>query len=233
MAVGDAAVAAGMSIVSSTDDAQSGYTEINQSRDYLADHITNGGHAIAKITGLTTALAGKVDTTDVATNATGLTIPKRDSNGQLTVQPTPTLDAHAASKKYVDDSVSGNSLADGPTSTAYARSATGSGWYQTWMNSSLQFMRNTSSRRYKCNIRDWSGGVLDLRPVIFDRRGKDTPNDEVGFIAEEVLEHLPEAVVYFDGKVDGISDRTIITALVSEVQRLAARVEALEKGGAA
>lgn len=233
MAVGDAAAAAGMSLVLSTDDRQNGWEEDNRTRDYLAAHQTSGTHAISKITGLQAALDAKVDSSDVVQNATGSSIPIRDSSGQLTVQPTPTLAAHAASKQYVDNSVAGNSLADGPTSTAYARSATGSGWYQTWMNSSNQFMRNTSSRRYKCNIRDWSGGVLDLRPVIFDRRGKETPNDEVGFIAEEVLEHLPEAVVYFDGKVDGISDRTIITALVCEVQRLAARVEALEKGGAA
>lgn len=154
-------------------------------------------------------------------------VPRYSADNQLTTS-TPSLSGHAANKQYVD-SKAGSGLADGPTSAAYNRGTTGTSYFAVWMNAQLQFMRNTSSRRFKKNIRDWTGGVLGLRPVIFDRRGKDGATGEVGFIAEEVLEVLPEAVVYFDGQVDGINDRVIVAALVAEVQRLAARVAALEQ----
>lgn len=166
----------------------------------------------------------------VADQAGANRIPVYNSAGQLTTS-NPTLSGHTASKAYVDAATAG-ALANGPTSAAYSRSATGSGWFAVWMNSSLQFMRNTSSLRYKENIRDWGGGieaVLGLRPVIFDRKGEDTPDDEVGFIAEEVVEVLPEAVTYYDGEIDGLNDRPIIAALVAAVQSQQSAIEDLRR----
>lgn len=43
---------------------------------------------------------------DISPNATASFIPRRDDNGQLNVPETPTANAHASSKKYVDDTVS-------------------------------------------------------------------------------------------------------------------------------
>ena len=50
MANGDAAAALGFDLVLSTDDVREGYSEINKSRDYLANHITSGSHTAAQIT---------------------------------------------------------------------------------------------------------------------------------------------------------------------------------------
>lgn len=231
MATGDDAVAAGMTIMTGAELANTLDTEINLTRDYIAQRspavrlVSGGG------TGATTASAARTNLGIPTWSASDdpNTLVSRNSEGKASIAD-PTGDMNIANKRYVDAQVAGSSssLANGPTSTAYNRGATGSGWFATWMNSSNQFMRSTSSRRYKKNIRNWGGSVLGLRAVIFDRRGKDTPNDEVGFIAEEVLETLPEAVAWFDGKVDGIQDRAIIAALVADVQRLAARVKELE-----
>lgn len=174
--------------------------------------------------------AAESATSGVVANA----VAQRNASGQIGVAD-PTSPVHAATKAYVDSRTSGIDQANGPTSAAYNRNATGSGWFAVYMNSALQFMRNTSSKRYKKRIRDWSGSALGLRTTIFDRRAdKNTPADqavvdEVGFIAEEVLEVLPEAVMYFDGQIDGINERVIIAALVNDVQRLAAEVAELKR----
>ena len=209
MSNGDAAAAVGMDTVPGTADLRNSYDEHNKTRDYLAAHQTGGTHPASAITSGTLAEAR-------IPNLPGSKI------------------TSAVAEATTATSATTASQAEGPTSAAYARNATGaSPWYSTWMNAANQFMRNTSSRRYKKNIRDWSSdGVLALRPVIFDRRGDDTPDNEVGFIAEEVLQVLPEAVAYFDGKVDGIYDRALTAALVSTVQSLARRVQALEEGKA-
>lgn len=151
-------------------------------------------------------------------------VPVYNAGGRI-IGNSPAASNEYATKAYVDAS---GGKADGPTAAAYARNATGSSWFVVYMNSALQFMRNTSSRRYKKNIRDWAGSVLDLRTVLFDRRGSDTPNDEVGFIAEEVEAVLPEAAMYFDGRIDGINDRVILAAAVADIKRLHARLTEME-----
>lgn len=212
---GAAAAAAGMDVVPGTSDLRKGYDEINKSRDYLAAHMTTGTHdASAIATG--TLDPARIPTLDGATKITG-TVPNAGYAGSA---------GYASSAGSVTEATH----ADGPSSAAYGRGASGGGWFTVWMNSALQFMRNTSSRRYKKNIRDWAGTSRRLRTVIFDRRGNDTPNDEVGFIAEEVLKSLPEAVVYFDGKVDGINDRVILAAMLCDLQDALTRIEQLEGG---
>lgn len=50
MANGDAAAAIGMDVVPGTDDIRDSYDEINKSRDYVANHITDGAHRADQIT---------------------------------------------------------------------------------------------------------------------------------------------------------------------------------------
>lgn len=236
---GDDALAAGLSVMDGGEDFSDVDAGINKTRDMIAHirtAITTFGWSLIGAASAAAARGilglGSSAIVDEDTSATGSTIAKRWSSGAISVATPGASNAEATNIGWVnsaiDAAIGSGGLANGPTNTAYARNATGPGtWYTVWMNSANQFMRNTSSRRYKKNIRPWAApGFMSLRTVIFDRRGNDTPNDEVGFIAEEVLEAVPDAVVYYDGKVDGISDRALLAATVAHLQDLTRRVDA-------
>lgn len=254
MATGDDATAAGMALVPGTGAAKDLDTYDNQTRDYIA-----GGPAFWKPavtpaalaqggTGATTApaartnlgiLLGNPDSAP-ASGALG-TIPVYNATGQLTAQ-APALSGHVATKGYVDSSSGGSSQANGPTSAAYNRNATGSGYYQVWMNSALQFMRNTSSRRYKKNVEalgDVLPLVLALQPVSYELRDESAAGSRVGFIAEDMAILFPEVVTFDpDGRPDAIDYGALTAPLVAAIQvqqrtilDLTARVEWLESHG--
>ncbi|MFE1842030.1 tail fiber domain-containing protein [Streptomyces sp. NPDC059515] len=119
--------------------------------------------------------------------------------------------------------------------------ASGSGtWYAVWVEGDGTFCRNTSSIKFKENVRDYTinpDDVLALRPVMYDRkttvddRGtvKEGRKGEVGLIAEEVEPHLPWLVNYLDGEVDGLRYDLLGVALVPVVQRQAEQISALEE----
>ncbi|MEU3045814.1 tail fiber domain-containing protein [Streptomyces sp. NPDC006984] len=120
-------------------------------------------------------------------------------------------------------------------------SASGSGtWYAVWVEGDGTFCRNTSSIRFKENVRDFEvnpDDVLALRPVIYDRKDqaredgtvKEGRKGEVGLIAEEVEPHLPWLVNYMNNEVDGLRYDLLGVALVPVVQRQAAQIEALSE----
>jgi hypothetical protein len=121
----------------------------------------------------------------------------------------------------------------------YSNTATDGTWYAVWVEGSGGFCRNTSARRFKKNIRSVDidpTDVLELRPVIYDRRDQEQEDgtvkkgrrDEVGLIAEEVEAHLPWLVTYHEGQVDGLRYDLLGVALLPVVQDQAARIEALE-----
>jgi hypothetical protein len=246
-ATGDDALAAGMTLVQGTSPASDLDLFDNQTRDYVANGYTFWKPSLAP---LPVAKGGTGSTTaQSARSALGVTpenLSVWKNSGATAAGTTPSLGWNGRRLQYEipgyvnptelanigDVPTGGGGLADGPTSAAYNRGPGGSNYFTVWMNQELQFFRNTSSLRYKQNVRDWDGSVLGLRPVMFDRRGENAPTDEVGLIAEEVQETLPDAVAYFDGQIDGIHDRVVLVALICEVQRLAARVQDLETRGA-
>ncbi|MFI1799864.1 tail fiber domain-containing protein [Streptomyces sp. NPDC020379] len=116
-------------------------------------------------------------------------------------------------------------------------SASGSGtWYAVWVEGDGTFCRNTSSIRYKENVRDIGirpESVLALRPRIYDRKPtEDKPEarkDEYGLIAEEVAETLPEIVTYDEeGRIDALRYDLLGVALLPVVQDQDRRIKALE-----
>lgn len=116
----------------------------------------------------------------------------------------------------------------------------GSNWYAVWVDGNRNFCRNTSSIRFKENVRDFGidpEDVLKLRPVIYDRKptvddeGNEQAGrkDEVGFIAEEVADAgLQWMVNYLDGQVDGLRYDLLGVALVPVVQKQAEQIASLE-----
>ncbi|MFF4510583.1 tail fiber domain-containing protein [Streptomyces mirabilis] len=118
----------------------------------------------------------------------------------------------------------------------HANSVSGSGtYYAVWVEGDGTFARNTSSIKFKENVRDFAidpESFAKLRPVIYDRKpveGKGEPRkDEVGLIAEEVEEQFPWLINYLDGEVDGLRYDLLGIALVPVVQRQAERIEDLE-----
>ncbi|MEU6572281.1 tail fiber domain-containing protein [Streptomyces sp. NPDC046805] len=123
----------------------------------------------------------------------------------------------------------------------HANSVSGSGtYYAVWVEGDGTFARNTSSVRFKENVRDFAidpDDVLKLRPVIYDRKDveredgtvREGRKDEVGLIAEETeAAGFGWLVNYLDGQVDGLRYDLLGVALVPVVQRQAKQIEDLE-----
>lgn len=227
MAAGDAAAAVGMDVVPSTADAREGYTEINVTRDYLAEHQTDGTHAWDHVTGKPATFpsdwsttAGKPPTFPPAAHNQGW--------DTIAVAPGVGLDTYVASKRAAgNDEVR---YAHGPTADAYARTVSGSGFFQVWMDSSLTFGRNVSSARYKEDILPADldpADVLALEPVTYHRKGSPEGVREFGLIAEQVNDHLPDVVTWFAGEIDGVRYDLIAAALLTVVKDQEARITAL------
>lgn len=114
----------------------------------------------------------------------------------------------------------------------------GSGFLAVWVDGNNNFCRNTSSIRYKENVRDHDLGLgaLDLRPVVYDRKdqvdedGNVTTgqHDEVGLIAEEVHAAVPEMVSWHEGEIDSVRYDLLGLALLPVVQDQERRIAALE-----
>lgn len=122
--------------------------------------------------------------------------------------------------------------ADG-TRLAHDQNANGAGpWYSVWVNADRQFMRNTSSIRYKENVEDHNvdpAAVLALQPRMYDRIGERAPKGEYGLIAEEVAETLPEVVIHDEnGVIDSVRYDLIAVALLSVVKDQERRIAELE-----
>lgn len=139
------------------------------------------------------------------------------------------------------------------SSQAYNNNVGGTSFYAVWVgnNAGNTLGRNTSSAKYKHNIRRHdtaAEGVLALQPVIYDRNDElvypedpetgerliGPPNlvrggkDEYGLIAEQVAEHVPEIVQWYDGEIDGIRYDLLAVALLDVVKDQDARIAALE-----
>lgn len=120
--------------------------------------------------------------------------------------------------------------ADGNTTAAFNRDVTGlvGSYKAVYMHSTNVFGYNTSDEKYKKNIRDLSISpeqLLALRAVLYDRKatGADdyTPAvhvDELGLIAGEVADAVPQLALRFDGEVDSVFYERLGVVLLPFVQ---------------
>lgn len=117
----------------------------------------------------------------------------------------------------------------------YSNPVGGTSFYAMWVgnNSGYTFGTNTSSARYKTNVRRHRihpERVLNLKPVRYEK----TPNEgyiEYGLIAEQVLDAgVPELVQWMNGKVHGLRYDLLSVALLEVVKHQDQRIAALERG---
>jgi hypothetical protein len=103
--------------------------------------------------------------------------------------------------------------------------------FMKWNNATGDWTYDTSSARYKDNIENSSYGlteVLAMRPVTFTYKAEPNRHD-VGFIAEEMVNVIPEVVAKTtEGEPDAISYDRLTAVLCKAIQELEARVAALE-----
>jgi hypothetical protein len=88
---------------------------------------------------------------------------------------------------------------------------------------------NPSDKILKENITPITYGlneILKLNPVSFDWKNDNNKNKQFGFIAQEVQEVMPEAVI--DGEYLGLEKDAIYTALINAIKELEARLKTLE-----
>jgi hypothetical protein len=82
----------------------------------------------------------------------------------------------------------------------------------------------------KKNVRDFEKTgleiVKEIKPKVFDWKQEDKGNNIFGFIAQELEEVMPTAVI--QGDVKSINVTSIVSVLVHSVQELAKKVEILE-----
>lgn len=143
------------------------------------------------------------------------------------------------------------SQADG-SQYAFDNNVAGTSFAAVWVGNDggYHFGRNVSSRKYKENIREAGLGpaLLDLQPVRYDRRPSyraavtadgepaEGPEqmipgavNEFGLIAEDVHEHLPEVVTWWDGQIDGVRYDLLGVAAIPVLQDHEARIAKLEE----
>lgn len=121
----------------------------------------------------------------------------------------------------------GNVQASGHSTTSNSANA--------HMSSSGILYRSTSSIRYKADVQDWEPDyrALGLRPRSWADKNPIDPTAPLeryyGFIAEEVLEILPEMVTFNEyGEPESVTYDRFIAALIPIIRDLHARVTALE-----
>jgi len=89
---------------------------------------------------------------------------------------------------------------------------------------------DTSDIKLKKNVRDFETTGLEIikeiKPRVFDWKLEDKGNNIFGFIAQELEEVMPTAVIH--GEAKSINVTSIVSVLVASVQELVKKVEILE-----
>lgn len=120
--------------------------------------------------------------------------------------------------------------------SGWTNNVAGTEFYAVWVGNDANYSlgRNVSSVRYKMNIRAHRvdpAKVLKLTPVLYDRIPSPPLTagvNEYGLIAEQVAEHCPELVTWFNGEIDSVRYDLLGVALLPVVKHQQARIEALE-----
>lgn len=237
MAIGDAALAAGMDLVNgASTQANTIDDEINKTRDYIAQK-TSAVLPIAKGgTGSTNASAARsalgIPAIAPGNSSAPNAIPTYNASNQLTTAD-PTLGGHAASKGYVDARpapTSGTDLTLSGHLYVPNSSVATSGWTTAYINVDGRLSRGASSERYKKFISAVSPeDEGDLFPQLhrFQMRGGDG-SWQLGYIAERLDENDDQQRFVIHNAEGAPESIDFIQLLLAQVAQLNARLTALE-----
>ena len=254
MANGDAAVAAGMDVVSGTADRRLGYDEINKTRDYIAQRTSAVTPVARGGTGADTAAGARANLgvgtagtradgyfARALTNLVGL----RWTGSRLKIIIDNIADAGDIATTGDIDTLAGNiasltvnkrDIGDGafPAATpvlvphAYNNPVTAGTYYALYVQPDGRLGRTPSAAKYKHDIEDYDGSVLGIRPVLYVLNDDPYQTVRLGVIADDADDIEPLLVQRNDGEIEGFSYELLAVALLRDVQRLEARVRALE-----
>lgn len=228
MATGDDATAAGMDLVGGATEANTIDSEINKTRDYIAQRtsavtpVSKGG------TGANNAADARTNLSAAAASHTHPATSITTSGGASNVQ---------ADQDFIVGQLGGKrDYTDGyfgaiPIATPYGRAnAVNTSWVAAAINGDGRIGIQPSALKYKRDIEPYEGSILDIEVVTYVMKDDPLGTVRLGVIADQVNEVEPMLVVHEDGEPEGVKYELIATALLLEVQRLAARVASLESG---
>lgn len=112
----------------------------------------------------------------------------------------------------------------------WTNNVAGTTQYAVWVGNDggYHFGRNVSSIRYKENVRSHytdPANVLALTPVLYDKISGG--QNEYGLIAEQVAEHCPELISWFEGNIDSVRYDLLSVQLLNVVKHQDAQIQAL------
>lgn len=112
----------------------------------------------------------------------------------------------------------------------WTNNVAGTTQYALWVGNDggFHFGRNVSSIRYKENVRSHytdPANILALTPVLYDKIIGG--HNEYGLIAEQVAEHCPEIVSWFEGQIDSVRYDLLAVELLNVVKHQDAQITAL------
>ena len=132
----------------------------------------------------------------------------------------------------VDATVAGSGSASGFTFINYIHSVNIAGGLQVYINANGQLGTIVSSIRFKENVRplgDLSVKLYDLEPKMFDYKDGSGQN-QIGLIAEQVYEHLPEIVAKnADGQIQTVLYQLLPVLILQETQKHQKYISNLEQ----
>lgn len=183
-----------------------------------------------------------------ATSVSWSAITGKPSTFPATVPVSSATYATSAGSASTASACSGDSVNSDGSAYAYNNNVPGTSFYAVWVGNdgSHHFGKNVSSIRYKTNVRAHAvdpAEVLKLIPVLFDRlptlvpppdgqlgppNQVTGPANEFGMIAEQVHEHVPEIVQWFEGEIDSIRFDLLPVAQQSVLIDHEGRIAALE-----
>lgn len=235
MATGDAAAAAGMAIMTGAEPANTLDTEVNLTRDYIAQRTSTVTPVAKGGTGSTTAVAARAALGITSLLDTKLTRTSAEYSADFAARDTAISNAHNRADAAWDRA---GEAKDGQMFTSvYGRTLSG-GFRSLYVSATGLLGWVSSSRRHKKSIRLADvdpRAVLNLDLVTFLYKAEiDTDNLgelQYGLIAEDVHDAGLTWLVDYgeDGIPEGVRYDRLALALLPLVQHLDARLTALEE----